>query len=439
MTYLQDVLLQRLATAVRGEFPQLTRRDAALPQVPKVAHAIIGARRAGKTTFMWQQLQARLDAGRPRESLLLLELEDDRLEGITTADLDWVLEEYFRRYPKLRHETEVTLCLDEIQVVPEWERLVRRVLDTERVALLLSGSSAKLLSREIATSLRGRSLATTVHPFSFREVLRHAGAEPNVPWISLMAGERSELDHHLRSYLQSGGFPAAQGLGSRDADMLLSGYVDVMVLRDVIDRHGISNPEALRWLQRQLLSIPGGTFSIKHFYAALRAEGLSSGKDVLHEFLAYLEDCYLIRTVTLHAQSAKRRMVNPRKVYPIDPGLIPLFAGPGIDATRAALETSVLLELERRGYEVGYFRTSEGEGIDFLATARGRKKLLIEVTPHVTDDTLRVLQTARREARPDACILITLDSAPAPKDIPDGIDWYSAAHWLLDDASLSRE
>lgn len=431
MTYLQDFLLQRLANAVRGEFPRLTRRDVRLPQVPKVAHAIIGARRAGKTTFMWQQLQERLDAGRPRESLLLLELEDDRLEGITTADLDWLLEEYFRRYPRLRHDAEVTLCLDEIQVVPEWERLVRRVLDTERVALFVSGSSARLLSREIATSLRGRSLATVIHPFSFREVLRHAGLEPNVDWTSLLPGERSELDHHLRSYLQSGGFPAAQGLRARDAEMLLSGYVDVMVLRDVIERYGISNPEALRWLQRQLLSIPGGTFSIKQFYAALRAEGLSSGKDVLHEFLAYLEDCYLIRTVTLHARSAKRRMVNPRKVYPIDPGLIQLFAGPGVDTTAAALRTSVLLELERRGYEVGYYRTRDGGYVDFLASARGRPSLLVEVTPRITDEALRILEVARRESRPDACLLITLDSAPAPKGVPDGIAWYSAAHWLL--------
>src|SRR5262245_58761686 len=180
MTDLQDFLLQRLAAAVRGDFPKLTRRDVRLPQVPKMAQAIVGARRAGKTSFMWQQLQGRLDDGRPRESLLLLELEDDRLAGITNADLDWVLEEYFRRYPRLRHETQITLCLDEVQVVPEWERFVRRVMDTENVALFLSGSSARLLSREIATSLRGRSLATQVHPFSFREVLRHAGQEPAI-------------------------------------------------------------------------------------------------------------------------------------------------------------------------------------------------------------------------------------------------------------------
>jgi predicted AAA+ superfamily ATPase len=396
-----------------------------------MAQAIVGARRAGKTSYMWQQLQGRLEEGKPRESLLLLELEDDRLAGITNADLDWVLEEYFRRYPRLRHEAQVTLCLDEVQVVPEWERFVRRVMDTENVALFLSGSSARLLSREIATSLRGRSLATQVHPFSFREVLRHAGQEPDVSWTSLLPAERSALDHHVRTYLQAGGFPAAQGLAARDGELLLSGYVDVMVLRDVVDRHGISNPTALRWLQRRLLAIPGGTFSIKKFYAELQAEGLASGKDVLHEFLGYLEDCYLIRTVTLHARSLKRRMVNPRRVYPVDPGLVSLFAAPSINTTDAALETAVLIELERRGYEVGYYRTDEGSMVDFMATARGRPSLLMEVTGRVTPEKIATLDMARREAGPDVCCVITLDSTPRPQGIPEGIKWYSAAHWLL--------
>src|SRR5690606_20406020 len=150
-----------------------------------------------------QQLAERLGAGRNREGLLLISLEDDRLAGIEAGDLDWMLEEIYRRSPSLRSEGSLTLCLDEIQVVPGWERFVRRVLDTERLELLLSGSSAKLLSREVSTSLRGRGVEVLMHPFSFREALRHRGMEPaSGPWD---AETRSRLDSALRQYLVTGG------------------------------------------------------------------------------------------------------------------------------------------------------------------------------------------------------------------------------------------
>ncbi len=99
-----------------------------------------------------------------------------------------------------------------------------------------------------------------------------------------------------------------------------------MVLRDVIDRHAVTNPLALRWLQRQLLAHPGGAFSVKKHYDTLRSQGVRVGKDTLHAYLGYLEDAFLVRTVSLHAASERQRMVNPRKAYPVDPGLISLFA-----------------------------------------------------------------------------------------------------------------
>jgi len=103
----------------------------------------------------------------------------------------------------------------------------------------------------------------------------------------------------------------------------LQGYVDVAVLRDIIERHGISNPVAQRWLQRHLLGNPAAPFSIQKFYDALKSQGLPISKDSLHAFLAYFEDAFLIRTTSLFTASERQRMVNPRKAYPIDPGLIP--------------------------------------------------------------------------------------------------------------------
>ena len=409
-----------------------------VPLVPGKAIAVIGVRRAGKTSFLWQRLADHLGAGRPRESLLLLGLEDDRLVGIGTPELDWMLEEHYRRFPGLRGAGPLTLCLDEVQVVPGWERFARRVLDTERVELWLSGSSARLLSREVATALRGRGMEVLIHPFSFREVLRHAGAEPSGPVNRLAPAERSALEHRLREYLVAGGFPEAQGLSPRDRAALLSGYVDVVVLRDVIDRHRVTNPLALRWLQRQLLANPGGGFSVKKHYDTLRSQGVPVGKDTLHAYLAHLEDAFLVRTVAMHSASERQRMVNPRKAYPVDPALIGLFERSGRTQQGRALEAVVMLELERRGWEVSYLRSQEGWETDFFAHRAGDRPLLVQVCLETTGGEtwtreLRALEAASRSHPEARAFLVTLDAAPPSTALPRGMTWVPAAEWLLDE------
>lgn len=123
-------------------------------------------------------------------------------------------------------------------------------------------------------------------------------------------------------YLEEGGFPEAQGTDPRDRVALLKGYVDVMVLRDVIERHDASNPQALRWLQRHLLSTPAGNFGMKKLYDSLRSQGVPVSKDTLYSYLDHLQDAFLIRTISMHRHSERQRMANPGKVYPIDPSLI---------------------------------------------------------------------------------------------------------------------
>ncbi len=370
----------RLADAVTGPPPALTRRDVYVPSVSGKMLAVIGVRRSGKTTFLWQCLADRLAAGRPREALLLMSFEDDRLAGMEVRDLDWPVEEYYRQYPAVRHAQRATFFLDEIQLVPGWERFVRRLADSQNVELFVSGSSARLLSREIATSMRGRAMEVLIHPFSFREMLRHDGAEPTEPWVRLPAAVRSDVDHRLRRYLLDGGFPEAAGANDRDRAALLRSYLDLVILRDVIERHAVSNPLALRWMQRHLLANPGALFSVNRLYADLRSQGLPVGKDTLHAYLGHLEDAFLIRTVSLHTASERHRMVNPRKAYPIDSGLIALYERSGRQNLGHALETVVLLELERRGYASAYVLTREGWEVDFLAVAPGRDALLVQVS-----------------------------------------------------------
>jgi len=433
----RELLRRKITEALTAPLPSLTRREARLPALPGKALAVIGVRRSGKTSFLWQCLQDRLAAGIPREALLLLGLEDDRLAGMGIQELDWVMEEYFRMHPQLRDSGTVSFFLDEIQNVPGWEGFVRRIVDTERVEVFLSGSSAKLLSREVATSMRGRALEVLIHPFSFLEALRHAGALPDVSWNRLPKAGRSELDHRLREYLVEGGFPEAQGAEERDRSALLRSYVDVVVLRDVIERHDVSNPLALRWMQRHLLASPAGMFSVQKFYDALRSQGIPVSKNTLHAYLAHLEDTFLIRTVSLHTASERRRMVNPRKAYPVDPGLISLYERTGRSNLGHALETVVFLELERRGYEASYVRTSAGWEVDFLTTAPGRPPQLVQVCldlekAETREREVRALLRAAEEHPRATLLLLTMDSTPPRTDLPSPVEWRPAAQWLLE-------
>lgn len=433
---MRDLLQHLIADSLATSPPSYTRRDANLPTIPGKAIAVVGMRRSGKTTFLWQCLADRLAAGAPRQALLHLNFEDERLVGLQATDLQWVVEDYYRLAPFLRDRQRVTFFFDEIQVVQGWETFARRLIDSEQADLFLTGSSARLLSREVATSMRGRALEVLIHPFSFREALRHAGVEPVEPCSSWSKALRTEIDERLRNFLTVGGFPEAQGVPLRDRRDLLRSYVDVAILRDVIERHAVSNPLPLRWLQRHLLASPATLFSVQKFYDALRSQGIGVGKDTLHTFLGYLEDSFLIRVVSLHSTSERQRMVHPRKAYPVDPGLIPIYDRLGRPNLGAALETAILVELERRGCEVAYVRTREGFEVDFLARSPEGDWLLLQVCADLADSgtrerEVRVLLSAVADYPDAAPLLISLDAIPPQPDLPPPLRWQSAAEWLL--------
>jgi len=433
----QEILEAKVADSLAAPLPRLTRREVHLPQVPGKALAVIGMRRAGKTCLLLQCMAERVAAGIPRESLLYLNFEDERLAGLQGPDLHQAVEAYFRIHPEWRDQRRVTFMFDEIQTVPGWEAFVRRLMDTEQVDLLLSGSSAKLLSREVATSMRGRALEVLVHPFSFREALRHTGAEPDRPWAALPKAARSTIEKHLRTYLRWGGFPEAQGIAERDHSALLRSYVDVALLRDVIERHAVANPTALRWLLRHLLRSPAAPFSVQKFHAALRSQGIPVAKDTVHAFLGHLEDAFLVRTVSLHTASERQRMVNPRKAYPVDPGLIPLYERTGRANLGQALETAILIELERRGAQIDYLRTASGWEVDFVARMPDHHTFLIQACADASaTDTwereVRALQDAARDYPAATPLLITLDPLPPRHSLPEPLRWIPAAPWLLE-------
>jgi hypothetical protein len=429
---LKDKLAEALARAV----PAMTRREIRVPQVAGQAVAVIGMRRSGKSRFLWQCLADMLDAGVPREALVYINFEDERLAGMEAADLAFLLEEYYRLQPAFRDQTQVTWFLDAIPLVAGWESFAGRVLESEKVRLFLSGSSASLLSRKVATGMRGRAMEVVVYPFSFRESLLHRKLLPVKEWALLPKARRSLLQKAFHDYLVEGGFPAAQGIDMRDRRALLQSYVDVAVLRDIIERHAISNPAALRWLQRHLLGNPAAPFSIQKSYDAMRAQGIAIAKDSLHAFLAHFEDAFLVHNLSLFTGSERQRMVNPRKAYPIDPGLIQVYARSDRKTLDLALETAVLIELLRRGYELHYLRTPHDHEVDFHAHDPHGDSLLIQVcadasTPATPLRAIRSLLEAGTLHPKAKLVLLSLETLPPGVPIPASIKVIPAIQWFL--------
>lgn len=432
---LGDLIDSLIADFQERELPRVTRRDLSLPGLPGKADVVVGMRRSGKTYFLYQQIGERLSSGIDRGRLLYVNFEDERLLPLAAADLARIPEAFYRRFPANREH----LCwffFDEIQNVPGWETFVRRLLDNEKVALILTGSSARLLSREIASSLRGRSLSTEILPFSFAESLRHAGIEPPAKWPP-GAKIRSLLEHRFERYLESGGFPEVQSIPQDLRVRVLQEYIDVVIFRDVVERHGVDNLPALRYLERSLLASPAGRFSVSKLFNDLKSQGLRVGKDTLYEYLAHLEDSFLLFTVSVASSSARVRQVNPRKCYPVDPALSAALSFRASADFGHLLETAVYLELRRRGRSLAYVTTRSGYEVDLLAEDPRGSRELIQVSASLEDPAtrqreLRALEEGMKETSCERATLVTLREEGAADLAGHTVRIVPAWRWLLE-------
>jgi len=436
---LAELIDALIADFQERDLPQVTPRALSLPGLPGKADVVIGMRRSGKTWFLYQQIQERLASGVERERLLYLNFEDERLLPLAAADLGRIPEAFYRRFPASREQ----LCwffFDEIQNVPGWETFIRRLLDTEKVALVLTGSSARLLSREIATSLRGRSLSTEILPFSFGEAVRHEGMELPVSWPP-GAKARSLLEHRLDRYLESGGFPEVQAISSDLRVRVLQEYIDVVIFRDVVERHGVDNLPALRYLERSLLANPAGRFSVSKVFNDLKSQGMRVGKDTLYEYLAHLEDSFLLFTTTVASPSARVRQVNPRKCYPIDPGLASAVSFKASGDIGHLLETAVFLELRRRGRSLAYVSTRSGYEVDFLAEGLAGARELVQVcasleSPETRRRELRALEEGIEATSCERATLVTLREEGTAEVAGGSVRIVPAWRWLLEPGTV---
>ena len=417
------------------EIPRVTPRSLSLPSLPGKADVVVGMRRSGKTWFLYQQIGDLLAQGIDRSRLLYLNFEDERLLPLETPDLSRIPEAFYRRFPASR-EHPCWFYFDEIQNVPGWESFVRRLLDTEKISLVLTGSSARLLSREIASSLRGRSLATEILPFSFAEALRHEGIEPPASWPP-GARARSLLEHRFERYLETGGFPEVQSIPRDLRVRVLQEYVDVVIFRDVVERHGVENLQALRYLERSLLGSPAGRFSISKLFNDLKSQGVKVGKDTLYENLAQLEDSFLLFTVPVASPSVRVRQVNPRKCYPIDSALSAALSFRASEDLGHLLETVVYLELRRRGRSLGYVTTRSGYEVDFVAEDSSGSRELVQVcadleAPSTRQRELRALEEGMKETACEKATVVTLREEGSAEVGGRTVRIVPAWRWLLE-------
>jgi uncharacterized protein len=366
-------------------------RRVALREIPNKIKVVIGMRRTGKTFFLMQTIRALLKKNVALSQVLFLNFEDDRLVPISQKKLGDLVDEFYTLYPE-NHDKTCYLFFDEIQNVEGWPLIIRRFFDTKKVQLFLTGSSAKLLSKEIATSLRGRSIATEMWPFNFKEYLLAKGID--LPNKINGKKARDQLLPHLKNYLHDGGFPETIFLEMPDRVRILQDYVNVVIFRDVIERYHISNLSLIKYMIKSLIKNAATPFSVNKFFTDLKSQGFSVGNATIYEYLNYIEDAYLAFSVPLYSDSIRKIQSNPKKIYIIDPGLINAYLLSHNTNMGHLFENLIYLDLRRKDHEIYYYLTAERYEIDFLTKDIYGKLHLFQVVWDASDPV-----TMQREKR----------------------------------------
>lgn len=390
-----------------GELPSLIERELNIPLRLRIKRviSIIGPRRAGKTYTMFQLIKKLLGDGIEKERILYINFEDYRLINIDYRDVGKILDIYYEMYPENRGR-KVWIFLDEVQNVSGWEIIIRSLMDKMDAQIFISGSSSKLLSREIATQLRGRTLTYDILPFSFREFLE---AREYTLEKYMSSYKKSLLLKYLDEYLRWGGYPEAVIEWER-REKIINEIWEVTIARDMIDRWRIRNIKALNILIRALRE--STEFSIHKFYNYLKSIGMKIGKNVLYNYIEYLHDSMIIYPLRRFSYSYKKIEKSMPKIYLVDNGLYLEKKDLG-----KLLENLVFIELKRRGYreneELFYWKNYTGKEVDFIIKEGGEVKQLIQVCYELTYDNekreIKPLITASRELRCKNLIIITMD------------------------------
>lgn len=443
---MEDLIKQKILDFSIDAHKPIFPRDLSLgePRLPKVGNlvdVVVGMRRSGKTYRLFQEIETLLDRGVSPENILYFNLEDDRFKPFSPSLGDQVLSAFYELYPHAKSEG-AYLFLDEIQEIPDWGIWLRRIVDTEKVTLYVTGSSAKVLSADIASEFRGRSITNELLPFGFGEYLRYHD-EGLANKSRFTTAENLELKKHFEEYLLRGGFPAVQEEEEERLVAVLQGYAQQVVAKDVIERHNLSNPQAVSLFAKKALSYNGREISLRKTEHQFKSQGTKVSRVALAAALGYFEDAFLLATVKPWTRALAENPKVAAKVYAIDPGLAQANASAASEDKGQLLEDAVYLELRRRHPHrrdglISFYKTQDSFEIDFIVgDALMEKESLFQVCVSLDGEAtfgreIRALQSAMKERGVSSATLITLETQRREVSLQEGIvEVIPAWQWCL--------
>ena len=420
-----DSLKEIILDHQEADFPTGVPRRVQVTPVRGKATVCIGPRRSGKTTLLFQLMRRLQSQGVPRQNILYLNFFDDRLRHLQQSGPAPVLEAYFSLHPGKkslpRNGTAQALhfFFDEIQVVPGWESFVDRAMRTENCEVYLTGSSAQMLSREIATQMRGRALSWELHPFSFREYLDFLGIDGDGP---LSARRRLRIEQAFTRFQETGGFPEVAALEPALRVKIHQEYWGAMLFRDLIERHDIAHPRAVADLAHWLADNAASLYSVNRLAGYLKSLGHRVPKATVSSYLEWFEDAFFLFTVRIFDASLARANANPKKIYCIDHALVRSVSSDILVNDGHLLENLVFAALRRVTSEIFYYKSKAGREVDFIARMPDRSLLAVQVCESLADPRTRRrevagLRDAMKELDLAAGLLVVRDPSPVEDDL----------------------
>jgi predicted AAA+ superfamily ATPase len=392
----KEILKQVLKEGQEFKFPLIYPREIKVPLDSHKIVTITGPRRSGKTYLLFSLMQQLIKTKVSRKNILYVNFDDPRILPFDARGIELIYETFFELYPELR-ETNNFIFFDEIQNVKDWEIGIRRIYDTRNLQIFLTGSSSKLLSKEIATTLRGRAITFEVLPFSLTEILTTKGII--VEKDTVYSKTRFNIKKILAEYLEFGGFPEVVLSNKELKVRILKEYIETMFLRDLIERYRIRNQAVLREMVKYLTSNISNLFSMNAFWQWTKQTYPISKRTII-EYTTYLEEIGLFFFVRKFSFSLKEQSLRPRKTYIVDSGLRTVYGFNFSSDLGRTLENSVYLKLKSDKIrnpliDVFYWQDIQKKEVDFVVKEGLKVKSLIQVCaePHQ-------LETEKREIIP---------------------------------------
>ena len=408
-------------------FPDFTPRELDVPVDLGKIVSIIGPRRAGKTWYFFQLMANLEKQGVRREQILYLNFEDERLDFQT--GYDQILDAYMELYPDIAPGN-IYLFFDEIQELPNWEKYIRRLYDSVTSKIFLTGSNAKMLSQELATSLRGRSLAFEMMPLSFSEYLLFNGINSQDHFSTK---NRARIKAVFEDYLVWGGYPELVAMDSRFRAPVLQEYFSVLLYRDLMERYQIRDASMLKYLIKRLISSFTKEFSVNKLYNDLKSRGLKIGKDTLYAMIDQIFSVYMVTAVEKYDPAVVKRELANRKVYLYDNGLASISMFSKFEGRGKLLENLVFCTLRKSCNEIFFLKN--GFECDFVAFTDGQEPKLIQVADVLHHDNLerelKGLKKALQRVKRGEALLIVNEISVSAHNIPDWVQVVQVTDWLL--------